>query len=117
MSGRGRHNLAAAGVSDLMEHCMSRLLLLAADKPVRHAVSIKDMRFDPASIDVKLGDTIVWTNNDDRDHTVVARDGSFKSDNLKPGASYSFKLTQAGKLSYACSYHPRMKGSINVTDK
>src|ERR1041384_179753 len=83
----------------------------------KKSVAIKEMKFVPDAIEIKVGDTVTWTNNDDRDHTVVADDGSFKSDNLRPGASYSFQFTKAGKFSYACSYPPRMKGSVTVTDK
>jgi len=82
----------------------------------KHAVSIKDMAFAPASLDIKTGDTVVWTNNDDRDHNVTEGAGAFKSDNLKPGKSFSFQFNKTGKFSYSCTYHPRMKGMITVTD-
>jgi plastocyanin len=105
-------------------HAIFALLLLslagaalAAPGNSSHAVSIKDQKFDPASVDAKVGDTIVWTNNDDRDHSVSSSDGAIKSDNLRPGASYSFKLTKAGKISFSCGYHPREKGTINVSEK
>jgi len=80
------------------------------------SVSIKDMKFDPASIDVKVGETVTWTNEDDRDHSVVAKDGTFDSDNIRPGKTYSYKFTKPGKFSYSCEYHPRMKGTVNVAD-
>lgn len=81
------------------------------------SISIKNQAFSPVSVDAKVGDTIVWTNNDDRDHSVAASDGSFKSENLRSGASFSFKPAKAGRISFSCSYHPREKGSINVTEK
>jgi plastocyanin len=92
-------------------------LAFAAAAGQSHSVSIKDMRFDPGNLTVKVGDTVTWTNNDDRDHTVVARDGSFNSDNIRPGRSYSYQFTKAGKCSYSCSYHPRMKGTVTVSEK
>jgi plastocyanin len=85
-------------------------------RPAKKSVSIKDMQFQPAAIEVQAGDTVTWTNNDDRDHTVVADDGSFKSDNISAGGKFVYKFTKAGKFSYACSYHPRMKGTVTVTD-
>ena len=57
------------------------------------------MQFTPASINVKVGDTVVWTNNDDRDHTVVADDGSFKSGNLGRGAIISHSVHQGRESS------------------
>jgi plastocyanin len=80
-------------------------------------ISIKDMKFDPANVNVKVGDTVRWENDDDRDHTVTAEDGSFKSGNLRNGDSFQHKFDKAGKFAYSCSYHPRMKGSVNVSSK
>src|SRR5689334_2294848 len=79
-----------------------------------HQVSIKGMKFDPAQVEIAVGDTVVWTNADDRDHTVVAKDNSFKSGNLSKGDKFEHTFTKAGKYSYACSYHPRMKGVVIV---
>ena len=53
------------------------LAVVAQTKPSRQSVTIKAMQFTPASMTVKVGDTVVWTNADDRDHTIVASDGSF----------------------------------------
>src|SRR3954471_2097110 len=75
-------------------------------------VSIKNSRFTPARVSVKKGDTVVWTNNDDRDHTVVADDGSFSSGTIKPDKSYQYTFRKAGTFGYACKLHPRMKGSV-----
>jgi plastocyanin len=72
------------------------------------------MKFDPAQIEIAVGDKVVWTNADDRDHTVVARENSFKSGNLSKGDRFEQTFSKAGKYSYACSYHPRMKGVVIV---
>jgi plastocyanin len=90
---------------------------LGADKPEKkdkHEVSVKNLQFKPVSIKIKAGQTVTWNNDDDRDHTVVAKDGSFKSDNLKPGQSYEHTFAKAGKYPYSCGYHPRMKGEVVV---
>ena len=78
------------------------------------AVSIKGMKYNPASISIKAGDTVAWKNDDDRDHTVVADDGSFKSEKIGSGESFSHTFSKAGKYAYSCSYHPRMKGTVVV---
>jgi len=93
--------------------CFVSLPALLAAKAA--SVSISGGQFSPASVDVQVGDTVTWTNNDDRDHTVVG--SGFKSGNLRPGASYSFQFTKAGRFSYGSSIYPRMKGTINVKDK
>jgi plastocyanin len=96
---------------------MATIAAAALAAPNTVSISIKSQAFTPASVEAKVGDTIIWTNNDDRDHSVAASDGSFKSDNLRPGASFSFKPTKAGRISFSCSYHPREKGTINVSEK
>ena len=78
-----------------------------------HDITIKGMKFDPAEIQIGIGDLVVWTNTDDRDHTVVCKD-NFKSGNLIKGDTFQHTFTKAGKFNYACSYHPRMKGVIIV---
>jgi plastocyanin len=77
-------------------------------------ISIKGMKFTPASVTIKAGQSVTWTNNDQRDHTVAANDGSFNSGNLGPGATFTYKFAKGGTYKYACSLHPRMKGEIVV---
>ena len=83
------------------------------EKP-QSEVSITNLQYKPAQIKIHTGETVVWTNHDDRDHTVVANDGSFKSDNIKSGQSFQFTFPKAGKYPYGCSYHPRMKAMVIV---
>ena len=91
----------------------------AAEKPTsapaQHTVSIKSMKFSPDRIEIRAGDSVIWTNADDRDHTVTAKDGSFKSGNLSKGDTFSHQFTKSGKFNYACSYHPRMKAVVVVS--
>jgi len=69
------------------------------------AVSISNFAFDPSPLTVKVGSTVTWTNNDNASHNVVADDGSFKSDTLAKGATFSFTFTKAGTYQYYCSFH------------
>jgi plastocyanin len=80
----------------------------------RHEVSIKNLQFKPATIKIKAGQTVTWTNNDDRDHTVSFKEAKFQSDNLKPGQTYEHTFPKPGKFPYVCRYHPRMKGEVVV---
>lgn len=79
-----------------------------------HEITIKSSRFSPASLTIKAGDTVIWTNEDDKDHTVNADDKSFKSDNLSLDESYEFVFKKTGTFKYGCRYHPREKGTITV---
>jgi plastocyanin len=97
---------------------LSLLILCGGDarRTGKQSVAIKDMSFQPPEIEVRVGETVTWTNTDDRDHSVVAADGSFNSNNLSTGARFSYRFSKAGKYAYSCSYHPRMKGTVSVLE-
>jgi plastocyanin len=79
-------------------------------------VSMKDIRFVPEQITVKVGQKIEWTNNDAVAHNVTATDGAdFASDTIDGGGSYSYKPTKAGVIKYVCTIHSGQNGEITVT--
>jgi plastocyanin len=82
-----------------------------------NAITIKNFAFSPATLTVKTGTTVTWTNDDSSPHRVVSDDGApvaFTSPSLATGASYPFTFSQAGTYAYHCSIHPSMKGTIVV---
>ena len=84
-------------------------------KPIE--VNIKKLTFIPDPVTIKVGDTIKWTNNDDRDYLLMAKDQSWKSENLRPKESFEHKFTEAGQIDYLDMNHPRMEGTIVVQEK
>ena len=76
--------------------------------------------FDPSSLSVKVGTTVVWTNKDSAAHTVTSGDptagpsGQFDSGIIKPGNTFKHTFTNTGTTSYYCSIHPWMTGKIIV---
>ena len=79
------------------------------------AVEIADFAFAPDSSDVKVGDSVKWTNQDGTAHTVTADDGAFDSGNLAGGKSFSFTFEEAGTFAYHCNIHQSMTGTVVVT--
>jgi plastocyanin len=77
-------------------------------------VGIDNFDFSPMTLNVPVGGTVSWTNNDDIPHTVRAVDGSFHSKPLDTGDSFSFTFAKPGVYSYFCSIHPKMLGKIVV---
>jgi plastocyanin len=71
-------------------------------------VDISGFAFSPASVTVKVGESVTWTNKDSVPHTVTAADGSFDSGSLAQGASFSFTFQKAGTYTYRCTVHPSM---------
>ena len=82
-------------------------------------VSIEDMAFTQASITVKKGTTVTWTNKDSVQHSVApdSETSEFKEgDLLSKGQSYKVTFNTPGTYSYHCTPHPSMKGSVTVTE-
>lgn len=61
----------------------------------QNGVSIENFAFSPSSLEVPVGATVVWTNNDTIGHTVSSDDGKFDSGDLQPGKQFKFKFTAA----------------------
>lgn len=72
------------------------------------------MRFQPESLEVAAGDTVVWRNQDIVPHTSTALDGGWASGDLAPDSSWRAALHAPGTHAYRCDYHPTMTGSVRV---
>lgn len=76
------------------------------------SVSISDYAYDPSPLQIAVGTTVAWTNNDPVPHSASALDGSFDTGNIAPGESVSLTFTVAGSFDYTCLYHPNMAGTV-----
>lgn len=89
----------------------------ATEAPAADAktVGINRMRFEPAIIRVKAGDTVTWANNASMPHTVTGRsDGALSSERLGRGSLFSHTFKEPGTYEYYCALHPSMTGSVIV---
>ena len=77
-------------------------------------VKIDNFTFSPATLTVKAGTQITWTNGDDIPHTVVSDGNAFKSKVLGTGEKFTFTAGKPGTYSYICSIHPNMTGKVVV---
>ncbi len=78
-----------------------------------HRVLMKAVDFEPRQINVRVGDTVEWTNGDIVAHTATAKDRSWEV-NLLPKRSGRMVMKAAGTVSYFCRFHPNMRGEIIV---
>jgi len=78
---------------------------------------MKNVAFSPVAIQAKVGQTVTFRNEDTPQHNVTYASGPqfTSSPTFGPGGSFALKLTQAGTISYLCTIHPFMKGTIVVT--
>jgi hypothetical protein len=65
-----------------------RLAAQTPPQPSQQIIIIKQMHFEPTTLNVKAGDRVEWKNEDIFSHTATANDGSFDSGLIAPGSSW-----------------------------
>src|ERR671915_235523 len=76
--------------------------------------------YQPNPVQVGVGDTVTWTNDDAQPHTATSGqnatpDGTFDSSIMAPGATFEHTFTEAGEYPYFCLLHPNMVGTVSVS--
>ena len=92
------------------------------------ATTLTDTAVSPNPIQAKVGQTVVWTNDDSAFHTVTsgligATDAGklFDSGLTGPtaltgkGKTFEHTFDTAGEIDYHCQLHPAMTGKVIVT--
>jgi plastocyanin len=96
---------------------------------VRGASTLADKAFSPNPVNVKIGDTITWVNEDSVFHTVVSGNPSTGGETGKvfdsglsgptalttKGKTFSHTFTEKGEFPYFCQLHPTMTGKVIVS--
>lgn len=85
-----------------------------ADEPKTHTVTIEHFRFQPDSVTVAPGDTIVWVNKDLVPHTATSKTGGFDSKVIPAENSWRFTARKKGDFAYLCTVHPAMTAMLRV---
>ena len=78
-------------------------------------VHMKGSVFDPQSTYVKVGQTVVFDNDDQVTHNVTDTDKGISSGDVGAGKTWQYTFKRAGDYHYVCTYHPWMKGEITVS--
>jgi plastocyanin len=107
--GARRRFLVALAAAGLTWHAGA-----AGTEPARtHRVVIHGLKYEPETLVVRRGDTVVWVNDDPMPHTVTAA-GGFDSRSIEAGKSWRFVARRAGDYRYVCTLHSNMQGSLRV---
>jgi plastocyanin len=78
-------------------------------------IHIADGKFEPRIIDIAVGGSVTWINDDVASHNVKFLEPStFNSGIIKPAATWIQTFTSAGTYDYYCDFHNSMKGSVVV---
>jgi plastocyanin len=96
-------------------------LVLFADPPLAApaapaaTVHIKNFAFVPPLLNVTVGTSVTFVNDDQEPHTATAADKSFDSAALDTNESWHHTFVKPGTCAYFCEMHPYMKGTLVVT--
>ncbi len=94
----------------------------AADTDQAAKVNISDKGFTPATLKVKKGQNVTWTNTDIEAHHILANNSTDSStpgfdsqDSLNQQATYTYTFNSAGTFNYHDERNPDMlKGTVIV---
>lgn len=75
--------------------------------------------YSPNPVQVSVGSTVTWTNDDSQPHTVTSGqnatpDGRFDSGIMASTATFEHTFTEAGEYPYFCLLHPNQVGTVSV---
>jgi plastocyanin len=91
---------------------------------VPEAAALEDKAYRPNPVSIKVGETVIWTNNDLTIHTVTEGNPStnvptngFDSGLLNPDETFKYVFEKAGTIQYHCILHPAMIGSVIISNK
>src|SRR5258706_13245146 len=95
-------------------HALSQNAPKGNHAPIRQIIVPLEDRFTPFAITVRVGQPVVWVNNDADDHTVVSDDafntaGHRGTDFLLPsnGGQFTLVSKQSGVFPFSCRFHTR----------
>ena len=85
---------------------------------VPDASNLTTNAFSPNPIQVSVGTTVTWTNNDAEPHTVNAGENATPSglfdSYIPPAGTFQHTFTEPGEYPYFCILHPNMVGTVEV---
>lgn len=96
---------------------LAALLANAAEEAKPITVTMKSLSYDPKTLEVHVGDSVMWTNSARTKHTATSDDATtFDTGEIEPGKSSNpVKFDKQGEFKYHCKVHGKaMSGSIVV---
>ena len=77
-------------------------------------MNMQNFAYQMANIQVRVGTTVTWTNQDNAPHSVTFKNGMKDSGLLSQGQSFSYTFNTSGTYQYYCTVHPYMVATVTV---
>ncbi len=87
-------------------------LSAAAAAAAKHAVSQKGKAFSVKELNVAVGDSVAFVNDDGVKHNILIKGLGANSGMQEPGQEFAVTIDQSGKHKVRCGIHPKMKMTI-----
>lgn len=83
-----------------------------------HLITQRDRQFSRTEMSVKVGDTVIFRNDDSIAHHVVSHTPFFifDLDLQQPGAENAMVFAKPGTVIVGCDIHPRMEVAVTVVE-
>ena len=83
--------------------------------PFAATVTISDLQFDPRRVEVAVGGSVTWVNDDVTEHLIVSTTPNvIDSPLIGKAGSYTRSFSTPGEYRYYCNIHNSMKGEVVV---
>jgi plastocyanin len=80
-----------------------------------YSISIMNFAFNPNTLTINKGDTVIWTNNDTVPHQVKGDTlNALSAPVMTNGQTYTFTFNEVETFAYHCVIHPMMTANIIV---
>ena len=76
-----------------------------APTPKTVTIEMINISFNPSTVEVAAGTTVIWVNKDGVEHTTTSDTGLWDSGLLPQGGTFSYTFTQPGTYPYYCRPH------------
>lgn len=116
-----RRGAAVLGAAAVIVGCMasssgiSSAAATSGRVPATHRVRIAGFRYQPDTLRVTSGDTVVFVNTDQFGHTASSRSGALETSLISAGDSARWVAESPVTIVYDCTFHPSMRGMVIVT--
>jgi plastocyanin len=113
VAGCGSDNKSSSGSGATTDAAPATTPAAAATGTIN--VVAQSNQFSPGKITAKVGQKIVWKNNDSYPHNVTATKGETFQSPLNAGGTFSYTVDKPGTINYVCTIHSGQSGTITVT--
>lgn len=80
-------------------------------------IHIEALTYGAERLEIGVGTTVVWVNDDPLAHTSTSDDALWDSELIQPGERWARTFTDPGEFAYHCTPHPFMTGVIVVRER